>query len=57
MTVLEILAILFVSMLVFSPFVLIFNPRIKNKLLSKNKNDNTNSISTKDADTKSDNKN
>ena len=36
----KILAILFVSMLIFTPFVILFNPRIQERMRGRNNYDN-----------------
>jgi len=38
----KILAILFVSMLIFTPFVILFNPKIQERMKNRNNNNNYN---------------
>lgn len=40
MTLGEIFAVLLISMLIFLPFVILFSPKVKNKLVIKNKQKN-----------------
>lgn len=41
MTLGEIFAVLLISMLIFLPFVILFSPKVKNKLVIKNKQKNS----------------
>ena len=38
----KIIAILFISMLIFTPFVVLFNPKVQERMRNRNNNNNNN---------------